>query len=131
LLIITLCVPLFLIGCSGNSYESNQDTNVTCTLIPHRVQLSSFNGSKAFGYITVFGQVKNVSEEPLDDVVAVVEYFTKSGQFVKSDSALIEYTPLLVGQTSPFEVVTSDNAAIADFKVSFRHLLGRPITIVK
>ena len=40
---------------------------------------------------------------------------------------LIEYNPVLSEQTSPFEVITTDNPAIARYQISFKFLLGNTI----
>lgn len=90
--------------------------------------LLASNGTRdRYGFATVEGQVKNVSNESLRNVQVVVEWFTAEGEFVKSDQALVEYDPILPGQTSPFTSITSDNPAMAKFRVTFKHLLGGTI----
>ena len=73
-------------------------------------------------YSKLEGQVTNRSSQPLRRVQVVVNYYATGKTFVTSDSALIEYDPLLPGQTSPFSVLTRYNPAIVgcdiDFKVS-------------
>ena len=72
-------------------------------------------------------QVKNISGKSLDNVTAVGNAYTDSGEFVKSDTALIEYDPILSGQTSPFEVLMTGNPAISKCKVDFKYLFGGSI----
>ncbi len=76
------------------------------------------------GYFVVEGEVKNISSIPLDDVVAVVTVYDGNRNFIASDTALIEYTTLLPGQTSPFEVMVDYNPKMEYYKVEFKHLLG-------
>jgi len=75
-------------------------------------------------FVTVEGEVKNISDSTLEDVVAVISVYDENGVFVTSDSALIEYTTLLPGQTSPFEVIVDYNPRMAKYKVEFKYLLG-------
>ncbi|MDP2950428.1 MAG: hypothetical protein Q8P22_12935 [Chloroflexota bacterium] len=71
--------------------------------------------------------MKNVGTTSINNVEAVVSYYTESDTFVTSDSALIEYDPLLPGQTSPFKVLTRDNPAISKGRVTFKQLFGATI----
>ena len=73
------------------------------------------------------GQVKNISSERLEAVEAVVEFYDSEGNFVKSDSALIDYNPILPGQTSPFSVLSTDNPAIKRYSVTFKFLFDGTI----
>ena len=75
----------------------------------------------------VVGEVKNISNTKLENVVAVVNFRTEDGTLVKSDEALIDYDVLMPGQTSPFEVLTTDNPAIKKLGLSFRIFWGDPI----
>lgn len=76
------------------------------------------------GYHYVEGQVKNISTRPLENVTAVGTWFDKSGEFIKSDEALIDYNPILAGQTSPFKTISTGNPAMARCQVEFKYLLG-------
>jgi hypothetical protein len=53
---------------------------------------------------------------------------TEAGDFVSSDDALIEYNPLLAGQTSPFKTITKGNPAIKRCKIGFKHFWGAEIS---
>lgn len=73
------------------------------------------------------GRVTNISDAALRNVTAVVTWYTEDGQFVTSDDALIEYNPILAGQTSPFEVMSGTNPAMKRFRVEFKELFGGTI----
>ena len=47
-------------------------------------------------YFHITGEVKNISNKPLKGVRAVGTAYTEDGKFVKSDTALIEYNPILL-----------------------------------
>ncbi len=80
-----------------------------------------------YKYAKVTGLVKNISNKPLSNVVAVVNFYDQRGNFIKSDSALIEYNPILPGQTSPFKVLTTANPAMVKSSLSFKFLMGGKI----
>lgn len=84
-----------------------------------------YEGDGSFHYVE--GQVRNASAKPLEHVAAVATWYTKSGEFVSSDSALIDYTPLLPGQTSAFKTMTRSNPEMSRYTVEFKALSGGQI----
>lgn len=86
--------------------------------------LSATGGHSSDAFMKVEGQVENISSASLKSVAAVVTWYDKSDQFITSDTTLIEYDPLLPGQTSPFSVLTRANPAMQKYSVSFKHLIG-------
>ncbi len=92
-----------------------------------KLDLLSSSSSRRASYIVVEGEIKNISAEPLDNVDAVATFYDDTGKFVTSDSALIEYRPLLAGQTSPFKVAARWNPAISKWKVDFKYFNGAKI----
>lgn len=95
------------------------------------LKLLSYNCYSEHGYFHITGEVKNISDKSLEDVVAVGIAYTESGEFVKSDDALIDYNPILSGQTSPFEILMTDNPAIKKCKVDFKEFFGGSIPTKK
>jgi hypothetical protein len=81
------------------------------------------------GYHYIEGQVKNVSDQPLRNVAAVAIWSDKDGNFIKSDDALIDYNPILPGQTSPFKTISSGNPAMERYRVEFKTLLGGTLNV--
>jgi hypothetical protein len=98
---------------------------------PNKLALVAARGyeSESGGYHYVEGQVKNVSDESLKNVVVVATWYDKDGNFIKTDDALIDYNPILPGQTSPFKTITSGNPAMSRYTVEFKHLLGGTISL--
>jgi hypothetical protein len=80
-----------------------------------------------YGYNSVEGQVKNITSESLENVEAVVTWYTSGGEFISSDSALIEYNPLLPDQVSPFKVMARANPKMKRYGVEFKFLMGGSI----
>jgi hypothetical protein len=77
-------------------------------------------GGREYGYFIVRGGVKNISPESLKSVTVVAELRTQDETLIKSEKALIEYNPILPGQTSPFKVGGTDNPEIKTFNVTFK-----------
>jgi hypothetical protein len=62
--------------------------------------------------VFIEGEVKNISARKLENIEAVGEFYTDSGEIVKFGDVLVEYTPIMPGQTSPFKVVVTENPQI-------------------
>ena len=91
------------------------------------LELLSFRCEKEYSYVFVSGEVKNVSSQKLKNVMAVGEFRASDGSLVKSEDALIDYNPILPGQSSPFKAGGTDNPAIKSCNISFKYLLGGTI----
>lgn len=89
--------------------------------------LLSWRWSHQHGYATAEGQLKNISNRRLENVQAVVTWLDASGNFITSDTGLVEYRPLLPGQTSPFRVMVPHNPAMKSARIDFKFLLGGSI----
>lgn len=83
--------------------------------------------SESEHYYEVKGVVKNVSQAPLKGVVAVVLVYDKNHQFITSDDGLIEYQPILPGQTSPFTIIGTWNPAMQTASLQFKEFSGGTI----
>lgn len=88
-----------------------------------------WGGTAGGGYVRAEGQVKNISGERLENVEAVVTFSDKNGGFITSSDALIDYNPIMPGQTSPFSVKETDNPAMHTDTavVDFKFLMGGTI----
>jgi len=91
------------------------------------LELVDWHWGSKYSYATAEGRVKNTSSERLEHVEAVVTFLTDSGEFITSDSALIEFDPLMPGQTSPWEVLTTWNPRMSKARVEFKELMGGKI----
>ena len=75
-------------------------------------------------FVEAKGEVRNISGESLDRIEAVVTWKTSDGTLIKSESTLIEYQPILPGQTSPFHVLATRNPAMKKAGIDFKTLGG-------
>jgi hypothetical protein len=82
---------------------------------------------RSTGVARIIGEVKNISDKPLEDVTALGIFYDVHGNFVRSDTALIAYRPLLPGQSSPFAVLASGDPALVNGKVEFIHYFSREL----
>jgi hypothetical protein len=124
--LICVCFAVFSTS-SLPSSRPNQQKQQPSTTSEYLLEFVSVTDERSSSYITVNGQVKNISGQSLENVTAVIEYYDANDNFVTSDSALIDYNPILPGQTSPFSVITRDNPAIKRYSTSFKFLLGGTI----
>jgi hypothetical protein len=134
LLLIILAV--LFIGYIGSQVDtSSYDTQSTnydspkAAPVPEEPKLLLLDWSwhQESGYAIVEGQVKNISDRSLENVQAVVEFYAEDKSFITSDDSLIEYKPLLPGQTSPFKVYASWNPRMTTANIDFKKLFGGSI----
>ena len=88
----------------------------------------TYTKEKDTGFIITEGLITNISSKSISDVLAVVQLYDDNDNFIKSADALIEYNPILSGQSSPFKVITSDNPAIQQGKIEFKYFSGGTIS---
>lgn len=70
-------------------------------------------------FVTAEGEVKNISNKPLDDVAVVFSVYDKSGTFITHRSCWIKYQPILPNQISPFNCTVSRNPEMSTAKIEF------------
>lgn len=88
------------------------------------LEVQKWHWYKEYDYAIAEGTVKNISSESLNNVLAVLQIYDKHGNFIKSDNALIEYRPILPGQTSPFKVMSSFNPEMGNASIDFKNFSG-------
>lgn len=93
------------------------------------LKVLTFEWREEYGYLVMEGEVKNTSSGPLENVQAIGIFSEEDGTFVKSDDALIEYNPILPGQTSPFKIMTTNNPAIQKARPEFKTMFGGALDV--
>lgn len=93
--------------------------------------LLDWRWSTEHGYAQAVGRVKNTSGRRLENVQVVVEWKTGSGALVKTGTALLEYNPIMPGQTSPFKVMATNNPEMTRASISFKTLFGGTVKWAK
>jgi Short C-terminal domain len=95
-----------------------------------KLELQNYRWGKTDGggYAELTGSVKNISNEKLENIDVVGLFKDKSGELITSDDAVIDYNPILPGQTSPFKVMVTWNPAMRTAEVDFKELMGGTIS---
>jgi len=116
-------------GNSSTSTASSGRSNPAPPAAPQTpsLEVQSWKCNTEHGYIFVEGEVKNVSNRKLENVVAVGTFRTKSGEHVKTEDALLDYNPILPGQISPFKAGGTTNPQITNCNLTFKYLMGGTI----
>ena len=112
---------------SGSNVPASSTPQPAPTPPQAKLALLSSRGYDEHGYHIVEGQVKNISTESLKSVTANATWYDKADGFITSDDALIEYNPILPGQTSPFKTMSRTNPAMSKYSVEFKFLMGGTI----
>lgn len=73
------------------------------------------------------GFVKNISGESLENIRVVILCHDDAGIPIASDSAGIDYDPILAGQQSPWSVLITYNPAFAWYGIEFKEYRGGTI----
>ncbi len=123
----TIRVGPFGIFHDHTSRSGPLSTGISGGLSSYQLEMVSWRCSKETGYVRVNGEVRNISGEPLEDVEVVASFSSADGTLVKSGSALIDFNPLLPGQSSAFEARAEDDPEVSDCNVAFRKLGGGEI----
>lgn len=79
------------------------------------------------GFVTVCGEVRNISPCTLEKVEAVVEFMDRAGRLQSVETALLELPTVRPGEESPFSVHALDKPSLASYRIRFRRLLGPTI----
>jgi hypothetical protein len=60
---------------------------------------------KRGSFVEATGRVTNDSDQPVQDVRAVVSYFDRDGDMIQMDAAKVRNSVLMPGQTTSFRVI--------------------------
>jgi hypothetical protein len=92
-----------------------------------QLELVKYTWHDEYGYAILEGQVTNISSKALANVIALASFYDADNSFLTSADTLIDYNPILPGQTSPFKVTTNFNPAMKRAGVVFKELAGGTI----
>jgi len=132
-LIILIIFGWFMYSLLSTDYisESTNSNSVASTKASEpQLEVLSWKCDTEHSYIFVRGEVKNISSKKLKNVVAVGEFRNKAGELVKTEDALLEYNPIMPGQTSPFKAGGTSNPQIENCNISFKYLFGTPVAYI-
>lgn len=94
------------------------------------LSLLSIHQRREESRLVVSGLVKNVSAAPLAHVSAVVMLYDRTGAYLDSGRAPLEFTLVPPGAESPFSVEAREADRAARIRISFRTADGLPIAHV-
>lgn len=100
----------------------------------YKLALISSSIENADGNITVSGDVKNISSEKMERIMAVADIRVtdlKVMWIFKTAEAPVAYESVIPGQTTPFKVVIPNtipnNLEVVGYRVTFKNAAGAPI----
>ena len=128
-LIIILAIFLF-VGLACVPPDKRTDGNASVVSQSPPLKLLSSRGEIEYDYVTVKGEVQNISSEKLDDVWIVVTQYGADGALINSETSIIEYQPLMPGQTSPFRSMMRHNPLMKTYTIGFKHFIGGEIQYI-
>ena len=88
---------------------------------------SNWTHEEDSSFAIVVGQVKNISMDSISQVQAVASFSDSKGNFISSQSTLIEFDPIVPDQISPFRVMVPWNPVMKQMKLDFKKLMGATI----
>ena len=89
-----------------------------------QLKLLDWHWKEEYDFAIVEGQVQNITARPLRNVEAVAVFKSENGELITSTSSLIEYNPIMPGQTSPFKVMVGYNPRMKNAGLDFKFLMG-------
>jgi len=120
--VAALAIALIVIAAMANRNHA-QPVQATADAAP--LELVSMRHTRDGSTLTVSGLVRNPrSGAQLTRIAAVVFAFDRSGSFVASGRAALDFTVLEPGDESPFVVTVPDVADVGRYRVSFRTEAG-------
>ncbi|MEP0314142.1 FxLYD domain-containing protein [Hyphomonas sp.] len=93
------------------------------------MKLGSWRCYSELGFQHIDGLVKNVGDQPLDTVMAVATFLDGKGGMIKTASAMIDFQPIMPGQTSPFKVITTGNPLIRKCVIQMTRMFGGQLLV--
>ena len=110
--------------------EGYSPISKTLTIIKAPTPVLSVENLKAFGdrsLLKVEGKLTNIGDEPLTDLVIVLNFLSPSGEILKTEKRLLEADSIDPGASSPFQYVTSEVTGTASCKISFEKMSGERV----
>lgn len=129
LLLIAPAIPKSASPSNSVSVASSDNAQYVANRQAFHLDASGMRCDIEFGFVTVSGTVTNATQAPLRSVMAVASHYSSDGTFIRSDSALVEYDPLMPGQTSPYKVMSRYNPMMISCRVEFKLMFGGRLQI--
>jgi hypothetical protein len=115
----------------GSSNKSSSISSIKSNSSGPVLELQSWHWGESYSYAIAEGTVKNISSERIKNVTAVVQYYDKNSGFITTADALIDYNPILPGQTSPFKAMAKWNPEMRRAGIEFKSLMGGTLSHIE
>ena len=92
-----------------------------------KLRLLSTSIRREYGYLLIYGLIVNVSDQDMNNVVAIAECFSSNGTFIKKSDMIVDDVTIKPKQISSFSIAAEDEPDIEDVKISFKHFFGEKI----
>jgi hypothetical protein len=93
------------------------------------IVLSSASSSRSQGTFTLNGEILNISDRVLTNVLVLAEYFDASGRPVRTVQGMLEPGRVPPGGYATFAVGTADSASLHRYQLRFRELAGSQLAV--
>ncbi len=89
-----------------------------------QLRLRSWRCYEEYGFQHIEGRVTNQTDRAFNNDLVVASFETSAGRLVKNETALVQFQPLMPGQTSPFTLVAIGNPQIDRCEIGFQIMSG-------
>jgi uncharacterized membrane protein len=114
---VVVVVLIILLAIAGTTRQSRS----AAALVPGgSLELLSMRYEKNAETLTVTGLVRNGASTPAQRLTAVVFTFDRSGNFIASGRAPLDFVSLAPGDESPFRVSVPNVGDVGRYRVTFR-----------
>ena len=93
------------------------------------VQVLHFGCTYSYGFAIVEGEICNISDAPISNLMVVATYYSSDEKLVRSDTAMVEYNPIMPGQKSPFKAMSTYNPMMRTCTVGFKRMFGGTVRV--
>jgi hypothetical protein len=113
---------LFVVVSGGLAWTMSEPRDVSAAISPSSpLELVSLSHQRQDDKLAVSGLVRNpAAGQPIQKLSAVVFLFDRTGTFVTSSKANVDFLKLGAGDESPFVVSVDAPATVSRYRVSFR-----------
>lgn len=92
------------------------------------LKVLSWNCTQSYGFVTVSGEVRNETNAPISNLMVVSLHYSSDQQLIRSDSGMVDYNPIMPGQTSPFKTMGTLNPMMRTCRIGFKQMFGGAVS---
>jgi hypothetical protein len=128
-LVIVICSPIFLAfdRAVTETQEKIQKEEITKSNRKLKVLSIKDTASETGNYISIVGEVQNLSPEKLEFVKANISLYNKNGDLINTESTYLELNPVMPNQVSSFKKTIRARPDFDTYRVNFVDRSGESI----